>query len=166
MQEIFGIPIETITAVLVAALRGVTALPGLDRVETPILFKLGIRNIPRRKSADSPDHCGADALHPDHFGLAGHRIDDELFVDLGCVQESGAGRRLSFPVLRSTHQRLRPRKLDESAWRWSIRRWRTTMSMEALPDARFPRSKPDEESGRARYHRDRHRPARLEAMAE
>lgn len=50
MEKIFGIPVSTLTVVLVAALAICLAYLAWIAVRRPVLFKIGVRNIPRRKA--------------------------------------------------------------------------------------------------------------------
>jgi putative ABC transport system permease protein len=50
MDEIFGVSMTTITAVLVVLLAIALLFVALVAIRTPVVFKLGARNIPRRKA--------------------------------------------------------------------------------------------------------------------
>ncbi|MGD9710794.1 MAG: ABC transporter permease, partial [Thermomicrobiales bacterium] len=50
MDDIFGIPVSTLTIVLVAAMAICIGYLAWIAIRRPVLFKIGIRNIPRRKA--------------------------------------------------------------------------------------------------------------------
>ena len=50
MDEIFGVSMTTITTVLVVLLAIALLFVALVAIRTPVVFKLGVRNIPRRKA--------------------------------------------------------------------------------------------------------------------
>src|SRR3712207_7896305 len=50
MDEIFGVSMTTITGVLVAILAVALLFVALIALRRPVVFKLGARNIPRRKA--------------------------------------------------------------------------------------------------------------------
>jgi putative ABC transport system permease protein len=50
MQELFGIPMANIMAVMLALLFACLAVIGFIAWRRPVIFKLGVRNIPRRKA--------------------------------------------------------------------------------------------------------------------
>ena len=50
MEKLFGIPMDTIMVVLLAAMFGVSALVGITALRNRVMLKLGLRNIPRRRS--------------------------------------------------------------------------------------------------------------------
>jgi putative ABC transport system permease protein len=50
MNEIFGLPADTLTTVLVLTLGVALAIVGLLALRDPILLKLGLRNMPRRRA--------------------------------------------------------------------------------------------------------------------
>ena len=49
MQELFGIPVETLLVVLVVALAAALGVVGVLALRHPVLVKLGVRNIGRRR---------------------------------------------------------------------------------------------------------------------
>src|SRR5687768_5942060 len=49
MNEVFGIPADSLATVLAVVLGAALALVGLLALRDPILLKLGLRNIPRRR---------------------------------------------------------------------------------------------------------------------
>jgi len=50
MDEIFTVSMNTITGVLVALLGVALLFVALVAIRRPVVFKLGVRNIPRRKA--------------------------------------------------------------------------------------------------------------------
>ena len=49
MQKVFGIPIDTLLAVLVIALVGALGIVAVLAIRHPVLVKLGVRNVGRRR---------------------------------------------------------------------------------------------------------------------
>jgi putative ABC transport system permease protein len=49
MQKVFGIPIDTLLAVLVVALVGALGILAVLAIRHPVLVKLGVRNVGRRR---------------------------------------------------------------------------------------------------------------------
>ena len=49
MQKVFGIPIDTLLAVLMVALAGALGIVAVLAIRCPVLVKLGVRNVGRRR---------------------------------------------------------------------------------------------------------------------
>ena len=50
MEKLFGIPLDTLMLVFLAAFAAVVGVLGLMALRSPVIFKIGVRNIPRRRS--------------------------------------------------------------------------------------------------------------------
>ena len=77
MQSLFGIPIGPLAVVLVIALAFVVSVVSALALRNRVFFKLGVRNVRRRRGADGADRDRADARHDDHRGGARVRRHDE-----------------------------------------------------------------------------------------
>ena len=58
MQKVFGIPIDTLLAVLMVALAGALGIVAVLAIRHPVLVKLGVRNVGRRRGARRSSSSG------------------------------------------------------------------------------------------------------------
>ena len=58
MQKVFGIPIDTLLAVLVVALVGALGIVAVLAIRHPVLVKLGVRNVGRRRGRTALSSSG------------------------------------------------------------------------------------------------------------
>ena len=92
MNDVFGIPMNTIMIVLIATLGLCLLTVAWVAWRRPVIFKLGMRNIPRRKAQTAVDRGGVDALDAHHDGRVRHRRYDQSVDHVRRLQQPRARR--------------------------------------------------------------------------
>ena len=77
MQKLFGIPVDTLLLVLLVALAVALGILVFLAARQPVLVKLGIRNVGRRRGRSALIVARADARHDDRRYGADDRRHDE-----------------------------------------------------------------------------------------
>ena len=118
MNELFGIPMSGILVALLVLLALCLLSVAWVAWRRPVIFKMGVRNIPAPQGADDPDRRRPDAHDADHLGGARHRRYARLLDHVRGLRQLGhvdEGRRLQPAMAKATQRPRSAHKIDASS---------------------------------------------------